>query len=222
MTNITHEVWKILDNNPSLRQEMKRGLINISALAKYIITEKKVDTTIDAVISAIRRYKLDKHDDIFNNAYKILGQTVNLSSKSNLAEITLVKDDDVQQLLPKLFSIIKYIRGDVLRIFQANESIRILIDEKNIDNVMKIFPKSKIITKEKNLAEINCNVNPKMQTTPGILATIANEIALNEINIVEFMTCTPELICVIKKDDLLKTSNVLYKLCEGEKVIEDI
>jgi aspartokinase len=215
MTNITHEVWKILDNDPSIRQELKRGLINVSALAKYIITEKKVDTTIDAVISAIRRYKLDKHDDIFDNANKVLGsQTVNLSTKSNLAEISLVKDDDVQQLLPKLFSIIKYIRGDVLRISQANESIRIIIDEKNMDNVMKIFPKSKIITKQKNLAEINCYINPKIQTTPGILATIANEIAINEINIIEFITATPEMICVVKKDDLLRASNVLYKLCE--------
>jgi aspartokinase len=217
MTNIAHEVWKILDNNPSIRREMKRGLINTSALAKYIINQKKVDATMDAVISAIRRYKLDKHDDIFDNAYKILGQTVNLSTKSNLAEISLVKDDDVQQLLPKLFNIIKYIRGDVLRVTQANESVRILIDEKNMDNFIKIFPKSKIITKEKDLAEINIYIHPKMQTTPGILATIANELAINEINIVEFMTCPPEMICVVKKEDLLRASNVLYKLCETNK-----
>jgi len=217
MTNIAHEVWKILDNNPSIRREMKRELINTSALAKYIINEKKVDATIDAVISAIRRYKLNKHDDVFDNAYKILGQTVNLSTKSNLAEISLVKDDDVQQLLPKLFNIIKYIRGDVLRVTQANESVRILIDEKNMDNVMKIFPKNKIITKEKDLAEINIYIHPKMQTTPGILAAIANELAINEINILEFMTCPPEMICVVKKDDLLWASNVLYKLCETNK-----
>jgi aspartokinase len=217
MTNIAHEVWKVLDNSPSIRREMKRGLINMSALAKYIISEKKVDATLDAVISAIRRYKLDKHDDIFDTAYKILGRTVNLSTKSNLAEISLVKDDDVQQLLPELFNIIKYIRGDVLRVTQANESIRILIDGKNMDNVIKIFPKSKIITKEKNLAEINIYIDPKMQTTPGILAAIANELAINEINIVEFMTCPPEMICVVKKDDLLRASNVLYKLCETSK-----
>ena len=217
MTNIAHEVWKILDNNPSIRREMKRELINTSALAKYIINEKKVDATIDAVISAIRRYKLNKHDDVFDNAYKILGQTVNLSTKSNLAEISLVKDDDVQQLLPKLFNIIKYIRGDVLRVTQANESVRILIDEKNMDNVMKIFPKNKIITKEKDLAEINIYIHPKMQTTPGILAAITNELAINEINILEFMTCPPEMICVVKKDDLLWASNVLYKLCETNK-----
>ena len=217
MTNIVHNVWGILDNNPSIRREMRRGLINISALAKYIISEKKVDATLDAVISAIRRYELDKHDDIFDNAYKMLGRTVNISTKSNLAEISLVKDDDVQQLLPKLFSIIKYVRGDVLRVTQANESIRLLIDEKNLDNVMALFPKEKIITKEKGLAEINIYIHSKMQTTPGILATIANELAINGINIVEFMTCPPEMICVVRKEELVKASNVLYQLCETDK-----
>jgi len=217
MTNIVHEVWKILDNNPSIRTEMNRGLINISALSRYILKEKKLNASIDAVISAIRRYELDKHDDIFNYAYKILGHTVNISTKSNLAEISLIKDDDVQQLLPKLFDIIKYIRGDVLRVTQANESIRLLIDEKNMENVLKLFPKNKIISKEKDLAEVNIYIHPKMQTTPGILATIANELALHKINIVEFMTCPPEMICVVNKDDLIKTSNVLYQLCSYKK-----
>ncbi|KYK24123.1 hypothetical protein AYK21_01765 [Thermoplasmatales archaeon SG8-52-2] len=213
MTNIVHEVWKVLDNNPSIRKEMNRNLINISALARFIIKNKKLDSSVDAVISAIRRYEIDKHDDIFENAYKVLGQTVNISTKSNLAEISLIKDDDVQILLPKLFDLIKYIRGDVLRVTQANESIRLLIDEKNMENILKLFPKNKIISKEKELAEINIYIHPQMQTTPGILATIANEIALHKINIIEFMTCPPEMICVVKKDDLIKASNVLYKLC---------
>jgi aspartokinase len=217
MANIVHEVWKILDNNPSIRREMNRGLINTSALARYIIKEKKVDATLDAVISAIRRYDFNQHGDIFDNAYKMLGQTVNISTKSNLAEVSLAKDDEVQQCLPKLFNIIKYIQGDVLRVTQANESIRLLIDEKNMDNVTGLFPKNKIIKKERDLAEINIFIHPKMQTTPGILAVIANELATNEINIVEFMTCPPEMICVVKKDDLLRTSNVLYKLCESNK-----
>lgn len=217
MTNIVHEVWKILDDNPGIRREMNRELINVSALARYIINKKKIDANLDAVISAIRRYKLDLNEDIFDKAYKILNQTVNISTKSNLSEISLIKDDDVQELLPKLFSIIKYVHGDVLRVTQANESIRLLIDEKNMNKVIDLFPKNKIISKEKGLAEINIYIHPEMQTTPGILAAIANELAINDINIVEFMTCPPEMICVVKKDYLIRASNVLYNLCETNK-----
>jgi len=214
MPNIVHEVWKVLDENPSIRREMSRGLINTSALARYLIKKKKINATLDAVIAAIRRYQLDELDDIFNKAYILLSQTINISTKSNLAEISLIKDDDVQKILPRLFSIIHYIRGDVLRVTQANESIRILIDDKNMEKVIKLFPKNKILSKEKDLAEINIYIHPKMQTTPGILAVIANELANNQINIVEAMTCPPEMIWVVKKDQLVKASDVLFKLCQ--------
>ena len=210
MSNIVHQVWKIIDDNPSIRREMSRDLINSSVLARYIIKEKKIKGTLDAVISAIRRYELARHDDIFNTACKLLGQTVNISTKSNLAEVSLVKDNDVQQILPELFKILHYLRGDVLRVTQANESIRLLIDEKNMDNVMDLFPKDKIITKQTDLAEINIYIHLKMQTIPGILAAIANELATNRINIVEVMTCSPEMIWVVKKEGLVKTSDVLF------------
>ena len=36
----------------------------------------------------------------------------------------------------------------------------------------------------------------------------------NEINIVEAMTCPPEMIWVVKKSQLVKASDVLFKLCQ--------
>jgi aspartokinase len=56
-----------------------------------------------------------------------------------------------------------------------------------------------------------------MQTTLGILATIANELALNGINIIEFMTCPPEMLCFVKKEELVRASNILYHLCQFKK-----
>ena len=216
MTNITHEVWKILDNNPSIRRNMSQGLINTSALARYIIKETKLSASLDAVQIAIRRYKLNQQDEIFNKAQRLFGQTINVSTKSNLAEISLIKDTDVQKILPKLFNFIQYVQGDVLRVTQANKSIRILFDEKNTETVLSLFPKDKILSQEKNLAEINIHIHPKMQRTPGILALLTNELALNGINLVEFVTCPPEMLCIIKKEDLVKASGIIYELVDTQ------
>jgi aspartokinase len=213
MSNIMHEVWKILDNSPSIKRDMSRGLINTSALARYIIKEKKVSGSLDAIIVAIRRYEIKQHKEVFNVAQKLLGKIVNLSTKSNLAEISLIKDTDVQQILPKLFSFIDYVQGDVLRVTQANKSIRLLIDEKNLEKVISLFPKNKILSKDRGLAEINIYIHPQMQETPGILALIANELAINEINIVEFVTCPPEMLCIVKKEHLIQATGILYNLC---------
>jgi len=212
MKNTVGEVWKFLDNSPCVRRDLSRGLINARALAKYILKTQKMDATLDATISAIRRYEFDQQGDIFITARKLISQTVNLSTRSGLAEISLVKDDDVQRSLPELFDIIDYARGEVLRIIQATESIKLLVDEKNLENITELFPKDKILKIDRNLAEINMHMHPRMITTHGILAVMANELAINGINIMEVMSCLPEMLLFVKEEDVLNAYQVLYQL----------
>ena len=215
MKNTVGEVWKFLDNSPCIRRDLSRDLINARALAKYILKQKKMDATLDAVISAIRRYELNRQDDIFIIANKLISQTINLSTRTGLAEITLLKDNEVQKLLPELFEIIQYVRGDVLRVIQADESIRLLIDEKNLEKIQDVFPSNKITKIDRDLAEINMHMHPKMRTTHGILAVISNELAINGINIMEIMSCFPEMLFFVKEEDVLKAHQVLHELCQS-------
>ena len=215
--NIVTDVWRFLDSNPSITHMMQDELINIRALAKHIIKERKLDASLDAVISAIRRYELPKNDHLFDAARRMLLQTINISTRTKLAVLSLQKEADIQRKLPELFAMIQYIRGDVLRISQANESIKLVFDMKNLDNVLALFPKSKILHVESDVAEINMLLHPKMQTTPGILAITSTELAVNGINIVESVNCPPEMLMYVKEADLLKAYNVLYQLCNIKK-----
>jgi len=194
---------------------MSRGLINTSALARYIINEKKVGATLDAVSSAIRRYNLDHYDEIFTTGNKIVSLGA-ISTKSRLANIAVIKDAEIQELLPTLFSIIQYNRGDVLRIIQADEAIKILVDEKNLEKVKNLFPEDKIIKIDRNLAEINMHLHPEAVNTPGIIAVISNEFAMNDINVMETMSCVPEMLWFVKEKDILRAYNVLYQLCQPQ------
>lgn len=212
MNNITEQVWKILDNSPCLRRDLSRGLINSRALGKYLIKERKIDATIDAVLSALRRYKIEKFTDLFHKSSKILRQAT-ISTKSKLANVALIKDAEVQNLLPKLFSIIYYNRGDVLRIIQADESMKILVDEKNLEKIQKLFPEKKIIKIDKNLGEINMHLHPEAVNTPGIASIITNELAFNGINIMEIISCVPEMLFFVDEKDILSAHQVLYRLC---------
>ena len=211
MTNIVHEVWKFLDKNPNIRREMSRGLINYSALARYIIKEKNIKGNMDGVISAIRRYKIDQDAKFVKDSGKILSQ-ISISTRSKIASIAIKKDSESQKKLPELFSIVDYIRGDVLRITQADESIVILVDEKNLDKIMKLFPEDKIINMEKRLAEINLHLSSDAKHTPGIVSVVSNELTMNGINIMEFMSCIPEMLWFVKEKDILKAYNALYQL----------
>ena len=216
MTNIVHEVWKILATSPSIQKDMSLGLINHSALARYIIEEKKVDANLDAVLSAIRRYEIDPNKDLINTANNIICHSA-VSTKSKLANISIIKDSSTQKLLPKLFTLINYNRGDVLRIIQADESIKILVDEKNLEKVKKMFPDDRIIKIDENLGEINIHMHREAVNTPGIIAVISNELLMNGINVMETMSCVPELLWFVRENDLVKAYNVFYQLCNNIK-----
>ncbi|KYK23308.1 hypothetical protein AYK24_07590 [Thermoplasmatales archaeon SG8-52-4] len=217
MTNINQEVWKFIDKNPSIKRTLSYGLINKRALANYIKKQKDLQTSLDAVISAIRRYNIENYDNYFLTAQKMITHTTDLSTRSNLVNVVLSKDTEIQKLIPEFFSIIKYDRGDVLRIIQADESIKVLINEKNLEKIVNAIPKEKILSIDENLAEINLHLTNEAKYTPGVLAIITNELALNGVSIVEVLSCFPELLWFVYQRDLLKAYNVLYQLCQPNK-----
>ena len=217
MTNINQEVWKFIDKSPSIKRTMSYGLINKRALANYIKKQINLQTNLDAIISAIRRYNIENYDNLFLTAQKMITHTTDLSTRSNLVNVVLSKDTEIQKLIPEFFSLIKYDIGDVLRIIQADESIKVLINEKNLKKILKALPKEKILSIDENLAEINLHLTNEAKYTPGVLAIITNELALNGVSIVEVLSCFPELLWFVYQSDLLKAYNVLYQLCQPNK-----
>ena len=216
MTNINQEVWKFIDNDPTIKYAMSYGIINKRALANYIKKQIKLDTKIDAIISSIRRYNIQEYDNVFLKARKTIIPNIDLSTRSNIVNVILSKDTEIQKLIPEFFSIIKYDKGDVLRIIQADESIKVLINEKNLNKITKILPNKKILSIKKNLAEINIHFIKDAIDSPGVIAIISNEIAINRVSIVEVLSCFPELLWYVYQSDLLKAYNVLYQLCQSD------
>lgn len=212
MKTVTEKIWDILDNSPSIMRDMNRGIINKRALAKYLKSQYKMETSIDSIISAIRRYEPKESAEILKIALPILNEST-ISTKSKLANIALIKGSEIQNRLPKLFSLIQFNRGDVLRIIQADESFKILIDEKNLDKVKKLFPTTEIIKIDTNLAEINVHIPERAIDTPGVIGFISNELAINGISIKELISCVPELLLFVDEKDILKSHQVLYNLC---------
>lgn len=212
MTNLTREIEKALDRNPCLQKCFSNNLINNRALAKFLIKEYGIKATIDATISALRRYEPDGHEKFYMNAYKTIGKIITISTRSKLVSISVIKDSEIQQMLSQLFSIIHYNRGEVLRIVQADESINIIFDEKNYESIEQILPHDKMKVIDKNLAEINVHQHPDTKYTPGIMAIISNDLAMNNINIIGTISCFPEWIWIVEEKDLLNAYDVIHRL----------
>ena len=212
MTHIAEKVKVFLDNDFIIRKCLFRNIISLRALSRYIIkTMDLEEKNLDAVISAIRRYKKEeKHKS--EAELKKLFSKIGVKTRSNIIDICLKKSRRILEQLNKINSIVDVEKGEVIRIIQAEESIRIIIDEKNLDKFFNYFSKTDCISIERNLVEINLHFAPEASKTKGILSLISSSLNAEDINIVEIISCAPELLVFIKKDYLLRALNVKNSL----------
>ncbi len=217
MTNIAEQVKIFLDNDFIIRKCLFRNIISLRALSRYIIkTLSLEEKNIDAVMSAIRRYKKEEREKT-NIELKRLFSKVGVKTRSNIVNICMKKSKRVLEQLNKTNSIVDIEKGEVIRIIQAEESIRVIIDEKNLDKFFNYFSKTDCISHEKNLTEINLHFALDASKTKGIISLISSSLNAEDINIVEIISCAPELLIFVKKEDLLKALNVIDNL---EKILK--
>jgi len=203
MTNIRREVERIIEHDAVIKKGLRRDIINIRGLAKFIQKKISQNASLDAIISAIRRYPL-KEESIRFSKIEWLMKNCKLSLKNKIADIALVNDTEIHEIFGKIPPLIKFNTGEIFRLIVAVQSIKLIADEKNLDKILNQFPEDKIIKIIKNLSEIIVTFPKEAEGTPGILSNISTELALNDINIVEIMSSIPELILIVDEKDASK------------------
>ncbi|MBI2665136.1 hypothetical protein HYX12_00775 [Candidatus Woesearchaeota archaeon] len=214
MTSITKIVWKEIEEDAIVRSALEKEIISLKNLAVYLIKKKKLLTTTDAVISAIRRYEEEKPLELkFETARKVIRRSEGIRITTNIIEFALEKNKEIQDLLPKAFSQVDYNKGEILLIIQGEKSIKLMINDKNKEKMEAIFPKKSIIDIVDNIAEINIQLSGEAVKTPGIITVLTTELMLHDINIVETMSCVPEMLFFVKQKDIVKSYQILFESC---------
>ncbi|MBT3465086.1 hypothetical protein HN451_08900 [archaeon] len=218
MTNIQSSVTNFIDQDVSIRRGLSRGFINSRALAKYIQHNLGLSCSVDAVISAIRRHEIKEENKInIKKRYKIIADA-KISSRSDMVSVLLKKNMDVRKSIIKLYNKIDFTRGEVLRILEVNQFMKIIIDRTNMKYVHELFPKNDIISTEQKLGEISLIYDEEVEKIPGVFAALTSELGLSSISIRDGVICGSEHIFIIKKDDLMKALETFYKISKwGEK-----
>lgn len=212
MTNISEQVKVFLDNDFIVRKCLFRNIISFRALSRYIIkTLDLEEKNMDAVMSAIRRYKKEEKGKTEAEIKKLFSN-VAVKTRSNIVDICLKKNKKVLEQLNKINSIVDIEKGEIIRIIQSEESIRIILDEKNLDKFFNYFSKNDCVSTGKNLIELNLHFSLDASKVKGVISLISSSLNAEDINIVEIISSAPELLVFIRKEDLLKALNVINNL----------
>jgi hypothetical protein len=204
--SITEDIWNVLRTDLAIQKDLERGLINHRALARYVLKNYPIKASMESAISAIRRFK---SDEIFENSEKELlsnFKEASIKTRSNIACLTL--KTSVEKILPGFL----LEHPDSKRV-TGSDRMKLLVEDKILAKAEKAF-KSHIIKMEKELGELSIVMTEKACKTRGVLARVADEISLYNINIEEMIICPPEFLIYVKQKDIIKTYDSLLKLKE--------
>ncbi len=210
MTNINQTVWKLIAQDASINTALRRGLLNTRSLALYLIKKHHLDTSLDAVISAIRRYPVEKELSEQEDTLAGIFKNAVIFTKSSMACITL-EADAIRALIASFGE-----NGRKnFRLIRGKKYAKVIVHEGDLDGFLKQFKKTEVITTKSGLGEVRIVLPQDAENVRGILARLTSEIALHEISISELIICMPEMLVYVDQKDLLKTHHAVLSLQEN-------
>ena len=211
MRSIHQEVAYLLNKHIAIQKDLKRGIINIRALAKFLIEEYSLKHSLDAVVSAIRRYDLEDVSLISSKGTGNIFSKLEIHTKDNVARIVL-KETAFKEISQDFLGD-KVLRGNS-RMVRAKDTITLLVVQDNLKEKLDLFKKSEIIKIQKNLSEIRLRFAEDIGSAKGLMARIAAEIAMRGVSIEEFIVGIPDILIYVNEKSLIKAHQALREIKE--------
>lgn len=217
MTNINSIAWNYIDGRTEVKKTLLAGLINASALARKIAEEENLGHSTDAIISAIRRYEGSREKTASYKRIYGLFAKARVSAKTRLASLLVRKSDETRRKLESIYSRASLRRDSTVRIFEVTNYIKIIAEEENIEQIRDMFGRNDIESMEKDIGEITINYNDDITKIPGVFAWVSNEMALNDISIIDSMICHREHIILMDEESLEKALKIMLNLAKAHR-----
>ncbi|MCP3681411.1 MAG: hypothetical protein GY861_01855 [bacterium] len=206
-----------MNDRPMLFEAMQRGIVSYGALAEKLRDEVALDlghsVKESAIIMALRRY----HDEIVLKQRKQFKFELasEITMKTNLVDVSVLKSPNLFIELEKLHKMVNYEKGDTLNIIHGSYEVSVVVSEKYMEKIKKLFDKEKILNIEKGLVSVSLRFGDEFLHTPGILFSVTRKLAWDNVNILEVVSTNTELTFIVRKKDAARAYTSLQTMVQS-------
>jgi len=198
-----------IDEHPYIKNCLKKGLINYSALARHIAKDLKIEkkSSKEAILIAARRKQsvLKKELNQEKEIIKLLSNS-EIEIKNKIV-VFIVKKSINFEVMENIQTQIRKDSG-LSYVLEGSDNYTIITQEKYIPQTEKIL-KNIIIKENKNMVLINIKSPKEIETISGVVSYLTSLFKENGVNIYEFLSCWTDTIFIIDSKDLNKSINFL-------------
>ena len=184
-------------------------------LRPEIEKELKKEVKTSAIMMSLRRLseKLEKN---FIKQAQIRFKETDITIKSNLFEITVLKSSVIISNIKRLYDLIDFSRGDFLTITHGIYEITIISNKKHKNKIERILEEEKIVKIIDNLSSLTIKIPIEAVEQIGLFYIVTKALNWENINIIEIVSTLTEMTFILKEDDISQAFNILKKLIIGK------
>lgn len=208
--NISKTTKSYIDKHQHIKDCLRKGIINYSALARKIARKLNIEGkgNFDAILVACRRYAEELNEKGNERKNIKLLEKSKIQIKTNICRLILKKGRTTLSELGKLAENLE--RNHTFQIIQGESAITIIIDEENLKKVRKKL-KNNIVDVRRDLAEITVISPEKVDMTIGITSFLSSLLSDRGINILSTLGSYRDDIFILKHKDINKALDVFNK-----------
>ena len=208
MLKISDSIKELIENNSFFNFGIYYKLLNLTRVAKFIKphieakTKKKV--TENAILMSLSRIQNETRKKIKDSDFKI----ENMIIHSDLCTMTFYNTKETHERINKIYSKILNDRG-FMTITEGSNEITIIFENRFLEKIKKETLEKPKYSKEK-ISSICIKFNSKYIKIPGLLYLILQQIALQNLNIIELNSTETEIILYLETKDIKNAFDTIY------------
>jgi hypothetical protein len=199
-----------IDTHPSIKDGMRMGIINLSALARKIMDEKGLKSE-EAALMACRRYELDPKSRINEEAILKVLRRSKLEIRTKVVTMTARPSWQMYSRLEKTMNAMRG-RDHTLHVIQGTGSVTIIMDGAVSKEVSDILGEDEIVKTERDLVELIVNSPDTVEDVPGVVAFLSSSLSSKGINFLEVISCYRDTMFVIEQKDMMPAFDTLNSI----------
>ena len=197
MENISSLVWLYVKRRPYLKEVIREGVVNYSALARKISIEAFGDVRREnAVKMALIRLSRRMEELESDIEERILGLLKNSSMLIKSKVAVVISTKQLEGVKPLSFA-------------KSGRHITYILEQRELEKLDK--RPSKV---EENLNLITIESPEELEEVPGVISYILGALASEGINVVEFISCYTDTLLVVKQADTERAYSILSRIME--------
>lgn len=211
---ITQGVHNHLDSDDAAREMLAREVVNLRALARWLIDTHGWEVSEEAVVSALRRYdRLPAETATEQQA--LLGEA-QLRSRSDQCAISVPRASSPRQRLVDVIDALGDTAGSRVRLLEGETRTTIIVDRTHLETVLDALGPDTAEVISDDLTELHVAYpQPEGEATPGIVGRLATILAIRDVEPAYTYAAGGEVFLLVHEGDSLRAYQALRCICSG-------